>query len=178
MKKKLDDESKVSRIWGIRAGKGGEAHDLFISAGVIALADAGLGDLGKLPESRDDFYTAYRKKHPEETRTGSAGVGGKFFRFIHEISVGDLVVYPALSDKAIYVGSVTADYVFDKVSPFPHRRSVLWKFVIPKAEFSLAARYELGAARTLFEFKRNIKELNLKIANKSVNPFRSNVKVK
>jgi predicted Mrr-cat superfamily restriction endonuclease len=178
MNKKPDSASQKSRIWGIRAGKGGEAHDLFVTEMVIALADASLGDLAKLPNSRDDFYTAYRKTHPEETRTGSAGIAGKFFRFIFEVRVGDLVVYPALSDKAIYVGSVSGDYAFDKSSPFPHQRSVVWKFMIPKSDFSLAARYELGAARTFFEFKKNAKELLARIGDKSAAQFQSNVKVK
>lgn len=177
MKKKSKSESVTQRIWGIRAGKGGDAHDLFLSDGVIALADAELGNLNKLPKLREEFYTAYRKKHPEETRTGSAGIGGKFFRFAHEISIGDLVVYPALRDKTVYIGSVTGDYVFDKASPFPHKRSVVWKYMIPKSEFSLSARYELGAARTFFEFKKNAQELLVRIGNKAVARFRSNAKV-
>jgi restriction system protein len=178
MKKKTENESLDARIWGIRAGKGGEAHDLFVGGCVVALSDADLGNLAKLPKSRDDFYNAYRKKHPEKTRTGSAGIGGKFFRFIHEVNVGDLVVYPALSDKTIYVGSVSGDYTFAKSSPFPHQRSVVWKFMIPKSDFSLATRYELGAARTFFEFKKNAKELLARIGDKSAAPFQSNVKVK
>jgi restriction system protein len=178
MKKKPNNDSRDARIWGIRAGKGGEAHDMFLTQMVIALADAGLGNLAKLSNSRDDFYTVYRKKHPDETTTGSAGIGGKFFRFIHEVNVGDLVVYPAISDKTIYVGNVTGDYAFDQVSPFPHKRSVVWKVIIPKSEFSLAARYELGAARTFFEFKKNVKELLARIGDKSAALFQSNVKVK
>jgi restriction system protein len=178
MKNKPENKSRDARIWGIRAGKGGEAHDLFMVECVIALSDAHLGNLAKLPKSRNDFYTAYRMKHPEETKTGSAGIGGKFFRFIHEINVGDLVVYPALSDKTIYVGCICGDYTFNKSSPFPHQRSVVWKFMIPKNDFSLAARYELGAARTFFEFKKNANELLARIGDKSAAPFQSNVKVK
>jgi restriction system protein len=178
MKKKTENESLDARIWGIRAGKNGEAHNLFVSEFVIALSDAELGNLAKLPKSREDFYKVYRKKHPDETRTGSAGIGGKFFRFIYEIRVGDLIVYPALSDKMIYVGSVSGEYNFEKTSPFPHQRSVAWKFMIPKGDFSLAARYELGAARTFFEFKKNSKELLARIGDKSTAPFQSKLKVK
>jgi predicted Mrr-cat superfamily restriction endonuclease len=178
MKKETEDKSRQVRTWGIRAGKGGQAHDLFIDQGVIALADAELGNLSKLPKSRDGFYNAYRMRHPEETKTGSAGIGGKFFRFIYEIKFGDLVVYPALFDKTIYVGSVSGDYAFVKTSPFPHQRSVVWKCMIPKSDFSLDARYELGAARTFFEFKKNAKELLARSRDKSAASFRSNVKVK
>lgn len=88
----------TSRFWGIRAGKGGAAHKLFLSRGVIALADAKLSDLSKLEPTRDSFYAVYRKLHPDETRTGSAGIAGKFFRFTHEVVIGDFIVYPALPE--------------------------------------------------------------------------------
>ncbi len=178
MRKQLVEESKAPLIWGIRAGKSGEAHDLFIDEGVIALSDADLGNLANLPKSRDAFYKAYREKHPDQTRTGSAGIGGKFFRFVYEVSVGDLIVYPALPDKTIYVGSVTGDYTFARNSSLPHQRSVLWKFVISKSDFSLPARYELGAARTFFEFKKNAKELLEKIGDKGTATFQSKVRAK
>jgi predicted Mrr-cat superfamily restriction endonuclease len=167
----------MGRVWGIRAGKRGEAHELFLEDRVVALADAELGDLSKLQTSREAFYIAYRKKHPNDTRTGSAGIGGKFFRFMHEVSVGNLVVYPALRTRTIYVGVVTSGYAFRKGSAFPHRRSVEWRFEIPKSEFSLSARYELGAARTFFEFRKNVKELLAKIGSKSVTRLHSSEKV-
>jgi restriction system protein len=166
-------EPHVTRIWVIRSGKGSKAHDLFLAEGVIALADATIGDLAKLKGSRDTFYDAYRKSHPEDTKYGVTGIGGKFFRFMHEVRVGDLAVYPALQDKTVYIGSILSDYAFDMKSPFPHRRLVRWKFMIPKSEFSQASRYELGAARTFFEFKRNADELLSMIADNKVTRFRS-----
>jgi len=163
----------VARIWVIRSGTGGEAHDLFLGEGIIALADAGIGDLSKLKRSRESFYAAYQKSHPQDKKVGVTAIGGKFFRFTHEVRVGDLVVYPALQDKTVYIGAILSDYAFDMTSPFPHRRSVQWKFMIPKSEFSQASRYELGAARTFFEFKRNAEELLSIIRDKAVHRFRS-----
>jgi restriction system protein len=147
------------KMWGIRAGKGGEAHQLFIEGGIIALEDAGLGNLHKLNKSRDSFYAAYRKIHSDETRAGSAGIAGKFFRFLHQIMVGDLAVYPATKEKTIYIGEITGDYTYLKSSNYPHRRSVRWTYAISKGQLSKSAQYELGAARTFFELKRNKQEL-------------------
>jgi restriction system protein len=171
-------DSQHGRMWGIRAGKGGEAHDLFLEEGIIALADADLGNLAELKATREAFYVAYRKANPEDTSSGSAGIGGKFFRFTHEVRVGDFILYPALVDKTVYVGTVASDYAFDEASPFPHRRCVQWKFLIPKIEFSQAAVYEIGAARTFFEFKKNATELLARIGDKAVTRFQSNVKAK
>lgn len=151
-----------AKFWAIRAGKGGDAHKLFIERGVIALEDAGLGDLSIYGATREQFYNVYRKHHPDETRSGSAGVGGKFFRFIHEISVNDFIVYPALADKQVYVAEVTGEYIFDQSSMYPHQRSVKWTHSFPKSELSISACRELGAARTFFEFKNNICEIKEK----------------
>jgi restriction system protein len=171
-------EPLVARIWVIRSGKHGEAHDLFLEQGIIALADAEIGDLAKLKETRESFYTAYRKSHPEDTKVGSTGIGGKFFRFTHEVRVGDLAVYPALQDKTVYIGVILSDYAFRMASPFPHTRLVQWKFMIPKSEFSQASRYELGAARTFFEFKKHAEELLSMITDKAATRFRSKAKAK
>lgn len=166
----------TTSAWGIRAGKGGKAHDLFIDEGVIALEDADLGDLSKLESNREAFYAAYRELFPDETRTGSAGIAGKFFRFANEIGVADLVVYPARPDKQVYVGEITGEYEYVSSSDYPHQRKVNWKYVIPKSQFSQPAQYELGAARTFFQFKKNVDELVRKTKEKSVTRFRAKKK--
>ena len=157
----------TARFWGIRAGKGGEAHKLFLEKCVVALADAELGDLMLIEAKRDSFYSAYRKLHPSETRTGSAGIGGKFFRFVHEMAVGDYIVYPALSDKQVYICVVTSEYFYVQSSEYQHQRAVKWIYVIPKLELSKRACQELGAARTFFEFKNNLQELLEKMSHES-----------
>lgn len=165
-------------VWGIRAGKGGNAHELFLDGSVIALSDAGLGDLSILESTRDAFCSTYRKLHPDETRTGSAGIAGKFFRFSNEIEVGDLVLYPSLSNGTVYIGQVLGEYVYNKAVPadFPHQRRVKWKYTIPKRELSQTAQYELGAARTFFQFKKHVHEIEAKIIDKNVSPYRTRKK--
>ena len=172
-------KKNVSTIaWGIRAGKGGKAHNLFIDESVIALEDAELGDFRKFDANRESFCSAYRELHPEDTRSGSAGIVGKFFRFTHEISSGDLIVYPALPDKQVYVGEVTGAYEYVSSADYPHQRQMKWKYLIPKREFSQTAQYELGAARTFFQFKNNVDELVQKMNDKSVTRFRAKAKAK
>lgn len=168
----------TNTAWGIRAGKGGKAHELFVEEGVIALEDVELGDLSKLDPNRDSFYSAYRDLFPDDTRTGSAGIAGKFFRFANEIEVGDLIVYPAISNRQVYVGEIVGEYEYVSASDYPHQRTVKWKYVIPKSEFSQAARYELGAARTFFQFKKNVGELVRKTKEGSVTPFKAKKKAK
>lgn len=171
-------KTNTPRVWVIRAGRGGKAHDLFVEKSLIALDDAELGDLATIGATREAFYAAYRDKHPEETRSGSAGVGGKFYRFVHEVRTGHLIVYPARPDKQVYIGEVTGQYEFVPSSNYPHQRKVKWKYVIPKGDFTLPAQYELGAARTFFKFKKNVPELLDKISGKEVARFRKGKKTK
>ncbi len=176
----MSKTKQSQRVWVIRAGKNGDAHKLFLESSVFALADAGLGDLTNLDPTRDAFYTVYRECHPDETESGSAGIAGKYFRFAQEVQIADLIVYPALPDKNIYVGEVTSLYSFSQASEFPHQRKVRWQFVIPKADFSRVAQYELGAARTFFEFKKNVQELMRKIDDGAVTrlPLKTKAKAK
>jgi len=148
-------------IWVIRAGRNGEAHNFFMNHSMIVLSDAEMGDLSKLDHTRDIFYKTYREKHPRDTRTGSAGIAGKYFRFVHNVQIGDLVLYPALKSKLIYIGRVKGLYVYDESvdSDFPHHRSVRWELTIPKSILSETATRELGAARTFFKYKTHHDEI-------------------
>jgi restriction system protein len=168
----------LKAVWAIRAGKKGEADELFLKHGRIVLSDPGLGDLSNLTSERAAFYTAYRALHPDDTRTGSAGIAGKFFRFVHEIEIGDLVLYPSLKDKQVYIGELTGKYVFDEslCSKFPHVRSVRWRYLVPKADLSKKTQQELGAARTFFKFQRHVDEIMEMITQKRVKRFATSKK--
>jgi len=148
-------------IWVIRAGKNASAHGLFIEKSLIVLGDAGLGDLKELPKERRAFYTLYESKHPDEGFVAVHGIGGKFFRFVHEIRLGDLVLYPCLLDKRVYFGVVTGRYLYDQAldQDYPHRRKVRWDGSFARVSLSQSARREMGAARTLFQFKSHVTEI-------------------
>lgn len=153
-------------MWAIRAGVKGEADELFLSGSSILLSDPGIGDLTKLAASREAFYAAYRSLRPNETPTGTAGVGGKFFRFVHEIEERDIVLYPRIRDRSVHIAEVESGYLFDpkRSEKFPHSRVVRWIHRIWKDDLSESARRELGAARTLFEFKTNGEEIRAILA--------------
>jgi predicted Mrr-cat superfamily restriction endonuclease len=156
-------------LWGIRAGLSGDksdAHDLFIKCRLIALKKQGVGDLRLLPKKRDAFYAAYESTHRDARRVAIHGIGGKFFRFIHEIQLGDNVFYPCRFNGLIYVGEVVGRYFYDDSinASLPHRRKVRWKGSFPKQTLSEFARREIGAARTLFRIKTHVEEFACLIA--------------
>lgn len=151
-------------FWVIRAGQKGAAHKSFMEGGVIALADPGLGNLSALERNRRAFYAAYKDRHPDVDRVAVSGIGGKFFRFIHEMQIGDYVLYPCIldNDRSIYFGVVAGSYSYNRSVDrwFPHRREVLWKCSIPKRRLSENAKRELGAARTFFRLIKHAHEIH------------------
>lgn len=156
------------KIWVVRAGIRGEANHLFLSERLIVLRDPGMGTLKNIPKRREAFYQAYRTLKPDETPTGIAGIGGKFFRFIHEIAVGDLVLYPSVKDKQVHIGRITSGYRFSTTPDknFPHQRSVVWFHSFPKSDLSMFAQRELGGARTFFRFKSHVEEIRTIVSAK------------
>jgi restriction system protein len=151
-------------VWAIRAAKSGKqnvTHEIFITKSLVVLAKQEMGDLRTLPKDRESFYFAYGKTHPEDGKVAIGGIGGKFFRFIHEIKAGDLVLYPCRIDNRIFVGSVVGPYTFNskQYPDFPHTRKVRWISSFPKKILSQGASRELGAARILFKIKTHTDEI-------------------
>jgi len=145
----------------VRAGRQGSADLLFLKENSIALSDSEMGDLKQLPDDRASFYQAYANQHPDALRVAVAGIGGKYYRFVHEIAIGDIILYPSLIDRHLHCAVVKGRYSFRRTAAwkeFPHRRGVEWLTSFPLDALSVEARRELGAARTLFLFKRHVHE--------------------
>lgn len=146
--------------WVIRAGVRGSADGLFLKNCKIALSDPGLGSLSNLDSRRAAFYEAYGQLRPGDSLTSIAGVGGKFFRFVHEMKNGDIVLYPSCLEKVIHVGVISGHYRYTSQDrDYPHQRDVRWIACVEKSSLSQPALYELGAARTLFKYKHHLAEV-------------------
>jgi len=155
-------------IWVMRAGKNSEAQSLFLKSSVIALIDTNMKNLKKIPRNREAFYDAYKCCDPNNTITGIKGIGGKYYRFVYELLIDDMVLFPSRFDRQVYVGSIKSDYYYTpkRDKKFPHQRDVQWKLSFDKLGLSEMAKRELGAARTFFRFKTNIEEIFTLIDNK------------
>ena len=142
-------------LWGIHAGRTGDAHSLFLGKGVVALGWNLMGDLALLLDSREAYKARYAEVYPEAKPGAIPGSAGQMFRFVNEMRIGDIVVYPSKADKMVNLGIVTGDY-FHVPSPdhgYPHRRTVDWKVSVPRTTFSQGALYEIGSALSLFQVK-------------------------
>ena len=147
-------------IWGIHAGKTGDADSLFFKAKVIALGWPDMGDLSKLPSDRDAFKNQVAAVYPHKKPGAVPNNAGQMFRFVHEMKNGDLVVYASKRDRHIHIGEVSGEYLYNlKEEPaYPHLRSVNWLKDFPRTKFTQGALYEIGSAMSLFKVKNYAEE--------------------
>jgi restriction system protein len=154
-------------IWGIHAGKTGDAHSLFLQKNVVAVGWTAVGDLSVISPNREAFKAAVAKAYPTAKPGAIPNNAGQLFRFVHEMKQGDLVVYPSKADRTINIGKVTGDYHYDpQGSGYPNLRSVQWLKAVPRLKFSQGALYEIGSAMSLFQVKNYADEFRAALEGK------------
>ena len=142
-------------IWGIHAGKTGDADSLFLQNNRVALGWHEMGDLSGIPAEREAFKNRVARVYPEMKPGAKINSASQLFRFLHEMKVGDLVCYPSKADRQIHIGQVVGPYQYDpsEVPSYPQQRRVDWKSGVPRTSFSQGALYEIGSALSLFQLK-------------------------
>lgn len=142
--------SADARIWGIHS----RVDSLFLNKGVIAVGWKELGDVSGLPATREAFKRYYAKVYPDAGKQSVANSSGTLYRFVHELKVGDWVLFPESSTRRIHFGHVTGEYVYSpEDGEYVQQRSVEWVKMCPREHFSQGALYELGAAMAFFSVK-------------------------
>jgi restriction system protein len=146
-------------VWGIHAGRTGDAHTLFLKKSVVALGWPKAGDLTQLKD-RDEFKEKITAAYPHD-KPGSIPVSaGQLFRFIFEMKVGDIIAYPSQRDKLLHIGRIDGDYRYNPSADenYPNQRAVTWLKEIPRTIFSQAALFEIGSAMSFFQIRNYAEE--------------------
>ncbi|NMM88236.1 hypothetical protein B2J88_28445 [Rhodococcus sp. SRB_17] len=110
-----------------------------------------LGDLSVLQPTRDAFKEAVAEAFPGNP--GSvASWAGTLYRFVHALSVGDIVICPDRANRTIQIGRISGGYEFhSEADLYRHWRSVEWLVTeMPRDELSVPAQNEISAAVSLF----------------------------
>jgi restriction system protein len=142
-------------LWGMHAGKYGDADSLFFKHNVVALGWDKLGDLSRLSSDRESFKQEVLHAYPNKKPNAVANNAGQLYRFIHEMKNGDLIAYPAKKERMIHIGRIISDYIFNnsKEPKYPHHRAVEWLKKAPRTNFSQGALYEVGSASSFFQVR-------------------------
>lgn len=141
-------------MWGIHAGSEGEADSLFIKNNIIAIGWRLVGDLTQYKD-REAYKSELRKIYKHMLAGAYPNTAGIFYRFVYEMQIGDLVVYPSKPSRQIYIGEIKSEYQYrpDSHEEFVHQHNVEWKAKYPRTKFTQDALYEIGSALTLFQVK-------------------------
>lgn len=138
------------RVWGIHTPE----SNLFLQNSIIAISWTEMGNLTEIAQSREAFKLRYASVYPKAKKGGIATGAGMLFRFVHEMQVGDYVVFPSKSDRMIYFGVIEGNYVYaETASPYVQQRKVRWIKHLPRTSFTQGALHEIGSALTLFLVK-------------------------
>ncbi len=142
-------------MWGMHAGRTGDADTLFLKENFVAVGWNKLGDLSKIESQQETFKTVVAEAYSEAKPGAIPNYAGQLLRFAHVMKPGDLVLYPSKKDKHIHFGRIAGKYRYDQSleSGYPHLRPVEWEKSVPRTGFSQGALYEIGSAMSLFQVK-------------------------
>ncbi|WLD14659.1 restriction endonuclease [Planctellipticum variicoloris] len=159
-------------IWGIHAGRTGDADSLFLKRNCIGLGWERIGDLAAIAPDREAFKASVIAAYPEKKPGAIPNNAGQLFRFVQEIQVGDLVAYPSKQDRQIHLGRITGGYRYDtSLEPgYPNLRGVQWVRAVPRTHFTQGALYEIGSAMSLFQIKNYADEFLAAFEGKGSQP--------
>jgi hypothetical protein len=98
-------------VWLIRAGQQGQAEELALSEGVAVVGWSELGPLTPAM-SREDIKAMINTTYGEQSASSLGSQASSPYRFIHEVSIGDLVVLPLRTHpQHVAIGRITGPYV-------------------------------------------------------------------
>ena len=157
-----------STIWGIHAGRGGEADPLFLKKNVVALGWHELGELSNIKPDREAFKEAIAGAYPNKKPMSIAIDAGQLFRFVHEIKIGDLVVYRSKYDREVHIGRIEGNYSYIRGEDYPNRRLVKWLKSSPITSFTQGALYEIGALMAIFQIRNYADEFRAVLEGKPI----------
>lgn len=140
-----------------------------IEGSFIGIGWAEMGDLSRLSNTREAFKERFSETYPIEKSGAIPVKAGVLYRFVHDMSVDDVVVYPSKPDRMVNLGRIEGDYAFEPAidSVYPHRRKVRWIRSVPRANFSQSALHEIGSAITLFLVTTHAEEFLAALEGKS-----------
>ena len=138
------------KVWGIHTMD----DFMFLNRNLIAIGWKEMGDLSLIAPEREAFKAKYNEIYPNSKMQATANSAGMLYRFVHEASIGDYVVFPSRINRQINIGIIESDYVYSaEEAEYVQTRKVKWLKHLPRMSFSQGALYEVGSAMSFFSLK-------------------------
>lgn len=154
----LNSLNRRHKYWLVKADSP-ERWSMMRDGGLTAVGWAKLGDLSWLPKkiTKDDnmrFRGLIDENYPDRRAATK-----RIMDFVVEMGEGDIVV-AVDGDRALGVGRVMGDYVFETESEFPHQRPVEWlsfdEWKLPATERKTIPTREIKSGINILEIERRI----------------------
>lgn len=152
-------------LWLVRSGRYGEYEQrFFVDHCVYACWAHMKHNLSKLTQKKkmfDFLSTEFPNASAGRTRNYTA----QLWSFVHEMKVGDWVLVPYKTKRAMNVAEIVGPYAFEPNAspPLYHSRPVKWiERDIPRSNFDQDLLYSFGAVMSICKIKRNDAERRIR----------------
>lgn len=134
-------------------------ESLFLYHSVIAIGWNNMGDLSQLEANKKAFREKYQLIYPDAS-SGHILIGSNLlYRFVHEMQIGDYIVFPPRHSLYVWIGIVTGSYQYNAAAgEYAQQRPVKWLTEYARSAFSRGALAEIGSAMTFFPIKKSTDE--------------------
>ena len=141
----------MTKFWVIRAGRGGEHLEAFLSKNIASIGWGAVGSL-QTYDSREALTSKVLECWPEYKTNQARVVASHLFRFSHEIQIRDNVLTYDRATRVHWLGVVNGPYSYVAGAPEGHCHvlPVSWDKKIDRDSLSVATRNRLGSIATLF----------------------------
>lgn len=156
----------MAKVWGIHMPEW--VGDDPIEKGYVCLGWPRMGDIFSIPADREAFKKRMAEAYPEKKAGAIPVDAGTLFRFVHEVAVGDTIVYPSKHNRMVNIGKVSKEHGHETTETadedgLPNWIGVDWIGHFPRSDFSQAALNEIGSFITLFSVRKHVGEFLAKI---------------
>jgi len=160
-------------LWVVHVGKNDRISLRARDEGFVCIGWTEIGDLSPY-KTRDEMKSAMIKAFPDAKPGKIRSTYGQTFRFAHEMSIGDPIIYPIKPTSEIAIGKISSDYIYAKddkdlyENDLCNIRKIEWLKILPRTSFSKAALHSFGSFSTVSSSNDYLEEVVTLLASKKV----------
>lgn len=144
----------MKNVWVSKSRKTGLTHQFFEN-GFISMGWPQLPDLSKI-KSKSELSKIYETYYPGEKKMEHAIHMGQIWKFVKEVQIGDLIIFPDKEKSTVHVGKIIGEYNYShKTSILQQNRKVNWTNEFPRSAFDLDLLNSFGSLLTFARVRKD-----------------------
>lgn len=141
----------MKKGWMVRAGEGGYLISEFEKANCVAIGWNELGDMANIKD-RDELKERMTEIWSDWSEVKLGNNVGQVYKFLFEISEGDILISYDTSKREYLVGEATGRYKYEpnRIPVYDQTIPVKWLRRVSRDDLSIESRNSLGSALSVF----------------------------